>query len=50
VLGGQDAVIRQTVLEGTSFLNPGKAMMLGSVDVPGSTRHLDVEVLMEQVH
>jgi type II secretory pathway component GspD/PulD (secretin) len=49
-LGAQDPVIRQTVLEGTSFLNPGKPMMLGSLDVPGSTRHLDVEVLMEQVH
>jgi type II secretory pathway component GspD/PulD (secretin) len=48
-VGGQDPVIRQTVLEGTSFLTLGKPAMLGSVDVPGSTRHLDVEVLMEQV-
>ena len=24
-------------------------LVLGSVDIPGSTRHLDVEVVMEQV-
>lgn len=45
----QDPIVRQTVLEGTSFLTPGKPMMLGSLDIPGSTRHLDVEVVMEQV-
>jgi type II secretory pathway component GspD/PulD (secretin) len=48
-VGVQDPVIRQTVLEGTSFLAPGKPLVLGSVDIPGSTRHLDVEVVMEQV-
>jgi type II secretory pathway component GspD/PulD (secretin) len=48
-VGVQDPVIRQTSLEGTSFLVPGKPLLLGSVDIPGSTRHLDVEVTMEQV-
>ena len=48
-VGVQDPVLRQTVLEGTSFLVPGKPLVLGSVDIPGSTRHLDVEVVMEQV-
>ena len=48
-LGLQDPVIRQTMLEGTSFLTAGKPLMLGSVDVPGSTRHYDVEVVMELV-
>jgi type II secretory pathway component GspD/PulD (secretin) len=48
-VGAQDPVIRQTALEGTSFLVPGKPLVLGSVDIPGSTRHLDVEVVMEQV-
>jgi len=46
---GQDPVIRQTTLEGTSMLTLGKPLMLGSVDVPGSTRHLDVEVTIEEV-
>jgi type II secretory pathway component GspD/PulD (secretin) len=45
----QDPIVRQTVLEGTSFLTPGKPLVLGSLDVTGSTRHLEVEVVMEQV-
>jgi type II secretory pathway component GspD/PulD (secretin) len=48
-VGGQDPVIRQTTLEGTSFVDLGKPLLLGSLDTPGSTRHLDVEVLMELV-
>ncbi len=48
-VGAQDPVVRQTVLEGTALLTPGKPTMLGSLDVSGSTRHLDVEVVMEAV-
>ena len=48
-LGPQDPIVRQTVLEGTAILTPGKPLMLGSLDVPGSTRHLDVDVMMEVV-
>ncbi len=47
-VGPQDPIVRQTSLEGTSFLMPGKPMVLGSLDVPGSTRHVDVDVMMEQ--
>ena len=43
----REPVIRQTVLEGTSLIVPGKPLVLGGVDVPGSTRHLDIEVLLE---
>jgi type II secretory pathway component GspD/PulD (secretin) len=43
----QEPVIRQTSLEGTSVLTAGKTLTLGSLDIPGSTRHLDVEVMME---
>jgi type II secretory pathway component GspD/PulD (secretin) len=49
-LGPQDPVLRQTSLEGTSFLMPGKPVILGSLDVPGSTRHLDVDVMMDVVN
>jgi type II secretory pathway component GspD/PulD (secretin) len=50
VVGGvDDPVIRQTVLEGTSILTPGKQVMLGSLDVPGSTRHLEMGVVVEVV-
>jgi hypothetical protein len=41
-------VRRETSLEGASFLTLGKPMVLGSVDLPGSTRHLEVEALMEE--
>ena len=47
--GPQDPVVRQTALEGSPVLTLGKPLMLGSIDVAGSTRHLDVEVLMEAV-
>jgi type II secretory pathway component GspD/PulD (secretin) len=47
-VGAQDPIVRQSVLEGTSFLTLGKPLILGSVDIPGSTRHLDVEVVMSQ--
>jgi type II secretory pathway component GspD/PulD (secretin) len=48
-VGLQDPIIRQSSLEGTSFLILGKPLVLGSIDIPGSTRHLNVEVVMEQV-
>ncbi|HMF52807.1 MAG TPA: secretin N-terminal domain-containing protein [Edaphobacter sp.] len=49
IFGTQDPIVRQTVFEGTSVLSPGKALTLGSIDVPGSTRHLDIQVMMEHV-
>ncbi|MGD0443784.1 MAG: secretin N-terminal domain-containing protein [Edaphobacter sp.] len=48
-VGPQYPIIRQTALEGTALLAPGKPVVLGSLDVPGSTRHLDVDVMMEPV-
>jgi type II secretory pathway component GspD/PulD (secretin) len=48
-VGTQDPVIRQTTLEGTTTLVQGKPLVLGSLDIPGSTRHQEVEVLSELV-
>ena len=48
-VGIQDPVVRQTTLDGTSTLVPGKALVLGSLDVPGSTRREEVEVVAEVV-
>jgi type II secretory pathway component GspD/PulD (secretin) len=45
----QDPIIRQTSLQGSSFLTPGKPLILGSVDVAGTTRHIDIDVMMELV-
>lgn len=49
-LGKSDPVIRQALLENTALLTAGKPVMLGSLDIPGSTRHLDIEVVLELVH
>jgi hypothetical protein len=48
-IGTQDPVIRQTTLEGTSTLVQGKPLVLGSLDIPGSARHQEVEVISELV-
>jgi len=45
----QDPVLHQTTLEVTSKLTPGKPLVLGSIDVPGTTRHEEVEVTVEPV-
>ena len=42
-------VIRQGTLEGTSIVPLGKVTSLGAIDVPGSTRHVDIDVLVELV-
>jgi type II secretory pathway component GspD/PulD (secretin) len=47
--GDQDPIVRNTEIKGAAFLTPGKPLMLGSLDIPGSTRHLDIEVMMEQL-
>ena len=48
-IGMEDPIIRQTTLEGTSTLVQGKTLVLGSLDVPGSTRQQEVEVVSELV-
>jgi type II secretory pathway component GspD/PulD (secretin) len=47
--GAQDPIIRQTQVQSTSFLTVGKPLILGSLDIPGSTRHVDIEVVMDLV-
>src|SRR5665213_639684 len=42
-----DPVIRQTGFKGEAVLTPNKPLILGSMDMPGSTHHLQIEVLME---
>jgi type II secretory pathway component GspD/PulD (secretin) len=43
----RNPTLRETSLAGESILTAGKPSLLGSMDFPGSTRRLDVEVLME---
>jgi len=49
IAGVTEPVIRQSVLEGTSLLAPGKPLLLGSMDTPSSTRRLEIEVVMDPV-
>jgi type II secretory pathway component GspD/PulD (secretin) len=46
---GQDPVIHQTTLDETSALEQGKPLVLGSLDIPGSTRHMEIAVSSEPV-
>ena len=48
-VGTQDPIIRQSLLEGTSTLVLGKPRELGALDIPGSTRKLEVQVEAELV-
>jgi type II secretory pathway component GspD/PulD (secretin) len=48
-VGPQDPVVRQTILDSTSSLQPGKPLVLGSLDIPGSMRHMDIDVMMEPI-
>jgi type II secretory pathway component GspD/PulD (secretin) len=49
IAGVTEPVVRQSVLDGTSALTLDKPAMLGTIDVPNSTRHIDIAVLIEQV-
>jgi type II secretory pathway component GspD/PulD (secretin) len=48
-IGAQDPIVRQTVLDDTSTLTPGKSLVLGSLDIPGTTRKQEIEVVAELV-
>jgi hypothetical protein len=47
--GTPDPIVRQAKLEGTSILTAGEPLILGSMDIPSSSRGLDIEVVMEHV-
>jgi type II secretory pathway component GspD/PulD (secretin) len=44
-----EPVVRQTVLENTALLTLGKPQTLGSLDITGTTRHVEISVLLELV-
>jgi type II secretory pathway component GspD/PulD (secretin) len=48
-IGAQDPVIQQTMLENNSTLTMGKPVVLGSMEVPGTARHQEIEVTTELV-
>ncbi|MGA9585878.1 MAG: hypothetical protein WBQ95_11160 [Terracidiphilus sp.] len=48
-VGIQDPVIHQSVMEGESAIALGKPVLLGSVDIPGSGKRVEVSVVAEAV-
>jgi type II secretory pathway component GspD/PulD (secretin) len=48
-VGTQDPILRQTVLDDTTTLAPGKTLILGSLDVPNTTRKQEIAVVAELV-
>jgi type II secretory pathway component GspD/PulD (secretin) len=47
--GAQDPTIRQTTLEGIPTLTQGKPVVLGSIDIPETTRRQQIEIVSEPV-
>ena len=48
-IGVQDPIVRQTMLEAISDVKPGKSMLLGSIDVPGTNHQQNVEAVAELI-
>ena len=48
-IGVQDPIVRQTMLESTSDVKSDKSMLLGSIDIPGTSRHQAVEAVAEPI-
>jgi type II secretory pathway component GspD/PulD (secretin) len=48
-MGAQDPLIQQTALEGVAILAQGKPTLLGSLDLPGGSRHEEISVQSELV-
>jgi type II secretory pathway component GspD/PulD (secretin) len=44
-----EPIVRQSVLETATIIPLGKPLMLGSIDIPNTTRRLDIDVLIEQI-
>lgn len=49
IAGVQEPVLRQSTYEGSPMVIFGKPAVLNSLDLPNSTRHVDVEVMVEEV-
>lgn len=43
----QDPIIRQSVFEGSANLIPGRPLTIGSLDITGSTRRIEIQVTVE---
>jgi len=46
-VGAQDPIFTQSSLKGTFLLAPGKPSRIGSLDMPGTSHHLEIEATLE---
>jgi type II secretory pathway component GspD/PulD (secretin) len=49
IAGVNEPIVRQSVIDGTALVTFGKPLTLGAVDVPASTRHIDIDVTAEPI-
>ncbi|MBS1799862.1 MAG: hypothetical protein JSS95_08560 [Acidobacteria bacterium] len=45
----QDPVLRQSVFEGSAILTPGKPLTIGSLDISGTTRRIEIQATVEPI-
>jgi type II secretory pathway component GspD/PulD (secretin) len=43
----QEPLIRQSLFEGSAVLTPGKPIILGSLDITGTTRRIEIQAMVE---
>ncbi|QNI36889.1 secretin N-terminal domain-containing protein [Edaphobacter albus] len=43
----QDPIIRQSIFEGSAVLAPGKPLTIGSLDIAGTTRRIEIQATIE---
>ena len=46
----QDPVVRQSVFEGSAILTPGKPLTIGSLDIAGTTRRIEIQATVEPLN
>jgi type II secretory pathway component GspD/PulD (secretin) len=45
----QDPIIRQAIFEGSALLTPGKPLTIGSLDITGTTRRIEIQATIEPI-
>jgi type II secretory pathway component GspD/PulD (secretin) len=46
----QDPVVRQSVFEGSAILTPGKPLTIGTLDIAGTTRRVEIQATVDPIN
>lgn len=46
----QDPVVRQSVFEGSAILTPGKPLTIGTLDIAGTTRRIEIQTTVDPIN